>query len=268
MNSELDMLEVRLHEMNDVVDYFVIVESKVSHTNNPKPLYYKAAADRFRQFAAKIIYVELESLEGDTAWDREHYQRNCLFTFGLHNKGQEARTGDIVILSDLDEIAKPKWVAALKLCTGYASQLTLEAHWSMYSFDNEVQNVIWQKAKAFVYNEDEAVVAESLRFRTDLQTLSDAAWHCSWCFSNVSTFQEKMQSFAHEEVNDPSITPEHIATCVQEGRDIFSRDDVVISRAIVPDVPQFVTENANRFGYMQSRNITHAGFLDFPNRKL
>lgn len=265
MNSELDMLEVRLSEMDDVVDYFVIVESKVSYTNHPKPLYYKAAADSFRQFAAKIIYVELESLEGETAWDREHYQRNCLFTYGLHRKGQEVRSGDIVIMSDLDEIAKPAWVAALKLCTGYAPQLTLEAHWSLYSFDNEVQNVVWQKVKALEYNEDEEVIAETLRHRTDLQTLSDAAWHCSWCFANVSAFQEKLYSFSHEELAEPSITSELIATSVQSGVDIFHRDDVIIARSNDPDVPQFVTENLDRFGYMLSRNRKHAGFLDFPD---
>lgn len=258
------MLEVRLNEMKNVVDYHVIVESKVSFTNKPKPLYFKASPDRFRQFAAKIIYVELETLEGETAWDREHYQRNCLFTLGLHRKGQEARSGDIVIMSDLDEMAKPVWVAALKLCTGYASQLTLQAHWSLYSFDNEVQNVIWEKAKAFVYTEDEEVVAQSLRFRTDLQTLSDAAWHCSWCFANISTFKEKLDFFSHQEVNDPSITHERIAKCVQEGRDVFQRDDVIISRSDDPDVPQFVIENSDRFGYMQSRNTLHAAFSDFP----
>ena len=265
MNSELDMLEVRLNELEDVVDYFVIVESRVSHRNTSKPLYYQAAARRFAKFAHKILYVVLDSLEGGTNWDREHYQRNSLFTHGLHIKGREAQPGDVIIVSDLDEIVKPAWVSALKQCQGYAPQLTMQSHWSLYSFEFEVQNVMWQKIKVALFEQNQDhYAAETLRFRLDLPVMPDSAWHCSWCFASLSAFEDKLHSFAHEEVDQPSITREHIASAVREGKDLFNRDDILISKADKPDVPQFVLDNPSRYAYMISRTNLKAGMHDYP----
>ena len=255
MNSELDMLEVRLNELDNVVDYFVIVESKVSHRNTSKPLFFQAAAERFGKFAAKIIYVVLDNLEGDTNWDREHFQRNSLFNLGLHTKGRQAKSGDIVIVSDLDEIVKPEWISALKQCEGYPPQLTMLSHWSLYSFEFDVQEILWEKIKITLFEEGfDQNAAETLRFRLDLPTLPDSAWHCSWCFANMSSFEEKLHSFAHEEVDEPSITKEHIASAVRTGKDIFNRENVVIHKVEVPDVPLYVLNNPDRFGYMMTRS--------------
>ena len=37
--NELDILELRLNILYDYVDYFVIVESSVTHSGQPKPFY-------------------------------------------------------------------------------------------------------------------------------------------------------------------------------------------------------------------------------------
>ena len=39
--NELDLLEIRLNTLKDSVDYFVIVESNVTHSGQFKPLYYE-----------------------------------------------------------------------------------------------------------------------------------------------------------------------------------------------------------------------------------
>ena len=39
--NELDLLEIRLNELNDVVDKFVIVESTESFSKKKKPLYFQ-----------------------------------------------------------------------------------------------------------------------------------------------------------------------------------------------------------------------------------
>ena len=36
--NELDLLEIRLNELDNVVDYFVLVESKRSFQNKPKEI--------------------------------------------------------------------------------------------------------------------------------------------------------------------------------------------------------------------------------------
>ena len=39
INTELDWLEIRLHELDEVVDFFVVLESAKNFQRNPKPLY-------------------------------------------------------------------------------------------------------------------------------------------------------------------------------------------------------------------------------------
>ena len=39
--NELELLEMRLHELSGVVDKFVLVEATRTFTNKPKPLYFQ-----------------------------------------------------------------------------------------------------------------------------------------------------------------------------------------------------------------------------------
>ena len=53
------MLEVRLQELKDEVDFFVVVEAKKTFTNHPKALTFEAHKDRYAFVADKIIHVVL-----------------------------------------------------------------------------------------------------------------------------------------------------------------------------------------------------------------
>ena len=48
--NELDMLEIRLHELQDVADYHILVESPITHSNQSKPLYFEQNKQRFAPF--------------------------------------------------------------------------------------------------------------------------------------------------------------------------------------------------------------------------
>ena len=39
--NEVELLQVRLHELDDVVDYFVIVENPLTQSGNEKPLFFE-----------------------------------------------------------------------------------------------------------------------------------------------------------------------------------------------------------------------------------
>lgn len=62
--------QIRLHELHEVVDYFVITECRVTHQNASKPLYYGENKARFAKFEDKIIHVALDSLEGHSSYYR------------------------------------------------------------------------------------------------------------------------------------------------------------------------------------------------------
>lgn len=100
--NELDILEIRLQELYDHVDYFVLVESLDTFQGNQKPLFYEENKERFEQFADKIIHVIVKDYTyGGNPWDVEAYQRNQIMR-GLGN----CQPDDIILVSDVDEIPR------------------------------------------------------------------------------------------------------------------------------------------------------------------
>src|SRR5205823_1107096 len=100
--NEVELLEIRLHDLSAVVDRFVLVESPVTFSNKPKPLYYADNRDRFKAFEDRIIHVVVDdNPPADSPFDRENHQRNCIAR-GL----AACHPDDVVLISDLDEIPK------------------------------------------------------------------------------------------------------------------------------------------------------------------
>lgn len=56
MSNEVDLLEIRLNELDPVVDYFVILESNATFTGLPKNTYFSDNRERFSKFEKKILY--------------------------------------------------------------------------------------------------------------------------------------------------------------------------------------------------------------------
>jgi hypothetical protein len=124
--NELDILEIRLQEHWDEVDYFVISEASTTHIGAPKEYIFLDNQERFNPYMDKIRHVKVEDMPGveeiyrinpDTGqphlwkncWHNERHQRNCL-TRGL----SDAIGSDIVILSDVDEIERANCINAMK----------------------------------------------------------------------------------------------------------------------------------------------------------
>jgi beta-1,4-mannosyl-glycoprotein beta-1,4-N-acetylglucosaminyltransferase len=112
--DELDLLEIRLNELYDVVDRFVLVEASSTFQGVPKPLIFEQNKARFARWIDKIKHVVCDfpdpmprlssksrKKQGERAiaWDREYYQRNQILR-GL----ADARPDDVIMVSDVDEI--------------------------------------------------------------------------------------------------------------------------------------------------------------------
>ncbi|KAF9311324.1 hypothetical protein BG003_007544 [Podila horticola] len=118
-NTELDQLDIRLHELFPVVDTFVIIESKSTFSSLPKPLFYKENEQRFEKFKSKIHYIELPPMPTDMeaegyakAWGIEAYTRSKGLDMAIRKL--QPHEGDWILLSDLDEIPRPSILQAMK----------------------------------------------------------------------------------------------------------------------------------------------------------
>ncbi|CAO3570635.1 unnamed protein product [Mortierella alpina] len=115
LNDELDTLEIRLNELESVVDVFFIMEAEQAQT----PLFKEHEA-RFRQFRDKIVHITIPPLSEDDkaqyakvgGWANEMFGRDIGFKIATDER--KPNEGDWIILSDLDEIPKRSFLETVK----------------------------------------------------------------------------------------------------------------------------------------------------------
>ncbi len=100
---------MRFEELDDHVDYFVLVESIETQRGTPKPLYFAENREQFQTYLHKIIHVVVNEAHPEMGkWERENFQRNCIMR-GLTSCTNE----DMIMISDVDEIPRPEIVDLL-----------------------------------------------------------------------------------------------------------------------------------------------------------
>jgi hypothetical protein len=114
--NELDVLELRLRELWPVVDRFVVVEATHSHTGAKKPAFLSDSAERFAAYREKLVVHVLR--EAPPAPARTEAERLVLESgqreaIGPAMERAGLRGGDVVLVSDVDEIPRPSAVATL-----------------------------------------------------------------------------------------------------------------------------------------------------------
>ncbi|KAF9163046.1 hypothetical protein DFQ26_002989 [Actinomortierella ambigua] len=124
LNNEMEQLEIRLGELHDVVDVFVIVETKKTFSLRDKPLHYRIRQheERFAKYRNKILHIvvpEMTSEEssrvtrvGGYGWEYETFVRSKAIETLIDTF--RPSEGDWLLLSDLDEVPKPAVLAQLK----------------------------------------------------------------------------------------------------------------------------------------------------------
>lgn len=108
--NELDLLEIRLNELNGFVDYFVIVESDKTFTGNYKGYIFEKNKSKYKSILHKIIYIKVTMPSKINPWQAEFLQRNKIKE-GLKNCNEN----DIILISDIDEIPNLKKIKINKL---------------------------------------------------------------------------------------------------------------------------------------------------------
>lgn len=278
INTELDWLEIRLNTTWSSVDYFVLVEGARTFTGLPKPLHLHAALPSLAPYASKIIYHELiypPDFQPQSTWETEDFQRNAMLdqVFPSLTGPQTPHPHDVLVVADVDEIPRPATLALLRACR-FPRRLTLRSRFYYYSFQFRHVGPEWPHPQATYYQGTGRTVRPNdlrmglgffLGLWWDRADLGDAAWHCSSCFATMGELLTKMKSFSHSGLNREEYRDRRrIAERVREGRDLWDREGEVFERVEGnEDVPGFLLENRERFGYVLDRDGRSAGFRDY-----
>lgn len=253
-NNELDILELRLNELDQVVDKFVIIQADLTHTGNKKPLYLteEVIDKKFSSFKDKIHIYNIDLSKFDKAWDRENYQRNVIqeiiedYSY-LHDPNDP---NSIVLISDCDEIPNRRIVlnSSKILDKEKIDAFVFKQFFYYYNFKQgkreQCHGTIALRKSSF---NNKKITPQSLRDnRFYLPYIQNAGWHLSF-FGTPEQIQYKVKSFAHTEFSDKA-TLENITEKINSGKDLFGRESKF--EELVPmnfPLPFYVEENRNLF---------------------
>ncbi|KAJ7643943.1 glycosyltransferase family 17 protein [Roridomyces roridus] len=262
-STELDLLEIRLNELNPVVDRFYIIESNATFTGLPKETSFALHRERFAKFDKKISYrlVPGYPLEaGHGPFEQEAGMRDQMTTLlRSHMTEFHPETESVVIMSDVDEIPAAHTIELLRTCD-FGQSIHLQLRNYLYSFEWLVGLTSW-RASAHVWGPD-----SFYRHAQSSETvLSDAGWHCSYCFRTLPEYITKMQGFSHADRIAGRIDllePKRIQDTICKGKDIFGMLpeaynylDLFSQMSLEPlttavGLPLFLIENAERFKFL------------------
>jgi len=226
--NELELLELRLMTLNDVVDYFVLIEARQTHSCSPKPLLYDENKENFKEYNDKIIHIKLETLPFTDSWKNENYNREMLI-----NGIKEAAPDDYIMVSDVDEIPNPvtlKWGIERNFDFFVLQQKLF------YYFVNCKQVQLW--SGPVIMKRKNVTSTQAMRKMRGSQhnLLPNGGWHYSY-LGGEEKIRLKMASYAESiDNNKPELTSsEHILKCLETGHDILNRSGGIFEKRFLKE---------------------------------
>lgn len=243
VHSEIDMLELRMHILDTVVDHFVIVEAGETHTGIPKAAIIGEAlnSERFAPFADKIIYHFVPHLEGATAWDREHFNRDQIAVAVNYF----AQPDDWWLVADVDEIPTAEAVDYVLKTPGQAAALELAMYY--YDFHHRLREG-WGIGMCKWGVEQDANKVRRCSFPVPHITVPDAGVHLSY-FMSPEQVAVKLDSFMHaaDVAANTSRDPFVLKQTMDAGKDLFGRGIQIDYLPQPEHLPAYVLANRERY---------------------
>ncbi|XP_028302845.1 beta-1,4-mannosyl-glycoprotein 4-beta-N-acetylglucosaminyltransferase [Gouania willdenowi] len=211
VNHEFDLLHARFHELAQAVDLFLVCESNFTAYGEKRPLSFlrlllNGTYDYIRH---KILYVFLDHFPDgghQDGWIADDYLRTFLTRNGM-SRVVGARSDDVFVINDADEIPAHEGLLFIKLFDGWTEPFAIHMRKSLYGFfwkqfgSLEVVSGCTLGMLRDVYDGDgiklrrrEYYTMPGFRkYENDTghilvqwsvgSPFHFAGWHCSWCFT-------------------------------------------------------------------------------------
>jgi len=247
-NNEDLILDVRFNILNEYVEKFILVESRLDHQGNKKNLNFNIK--NFKKFENKIEYLIIDDFPSNFgSWQRENFQRNYI-SEGLKFLEED----DYIIISDVDEIPNLKQVNNLKkykYTVFKQKNLFYKLNLINKSLPNWFGSRICKKKylKSPQWIRDQKVKKFSVLkfYRIKWNIIENGGWHFSYLME-PKKIQEKLKSFAHSEYNSNFYTDiEKIKDAIENNKDLFNRNQKYEKIQLDNSFPDYILENKIKF---------------------
>lgn len=234
--NELELLKARCEILKDVVDVFVLVESRFTFTGERKILFFEENKHLFDQY--NIHHVICDDMPNNgNAWDNEYHQRSKICPVEIAN--------DWLIIGDLDEIPDPG--------------ATINAHRNgerdkFYVFRGPTcyykmtwMSVIWDGSKIVHRSYMNKVSGDPAQFRNIWQgedrITIDGGWHFSYLLTGEidESIRYKMNSFSHTEFRN------EIDRTISDAKKMIDPRRRGLSRMSISELPEYIQKNQDHY---------------------
>lgn len=279
--NELDILKLRMQIMAPYVDKFVLEESTVTFSGEPKPMTFAEHRDMFAEFEDKIIYVAVDNspMSGVTTHERDKFQKNQLIR-GM----SDCKPDDIVIFSDVDEIPNPKVLTEitrdfdpgkiyhLAQRMFYCFLNIEEVSGNLLSITGEFEGVerkkwLGTKICSFGNLPEEGIVFLREVSPDDPRSLrvDDGGWHFGYMGGDgerdvARRIGIKVQAAAHQEYNKSRYLNEAVDRLLC-GEDIFDRNARFIRVPIDESYPEYLQKHQDEYDFLIAPEIGRVGIV-------
>lgn len=236
---EFDILELRLRQLWDTVDYFFVTESVCDHRGKERELVLTNNISQFDWASEKLIVnVSDKPRYAEKTWDYEHFQR----AESVRACEKIANPNDLIIISDIDEIVRPE---SLEKANRVQGIFTMHMPMFYYYLNLFVHDWYHPKAITYRYLDD----ANKIRMRDPIRTtlIPNAGWHFSY-LGTPEQIQYKLKTFAHDEFDfDEYTSISNIKERVNTHSDLFKRFDKKFEVKNIKDMPSYVINNIEKY---------------------
>ena len=267
--NELDILKLRLHILDPLVDRFVIEEATHTFSGLPKDLCFEKNREMFEEFLPKITYLVVDnSPEEISTHERDKFQKNA-----LAKALTDASDEDVLILSDVDEIPNPAVLQELvkrfdpdKIYhlaqRNFYCYLNMEeVSGNLLSITGEfpgVERRMWLGTKVFAKkNIPESGIIDLREISPEdprSVRVADGGWHFGYMGNCHETdvsrrVGTKVVAAAHQEYNTEDVLAE-VKDRLILGEDIFGRNAVFQWAVVDESYPQYLLEHKSEYDYL------------------
>lgn len=267
--NELDILKLRLHILEPLVDRFVIEEATHTFSGLPKDLCFEKNREMFEEFLPKITYLVVDNSPKEiSTHERDKFQKNA-----LAKALTDASDEDVLILSDVDEIPNPAVLQELvkrfdpdKIYhlaqRNFYCYLNMEeVSGNLLSITGEfpgVERRMWLGTKVFAKkNIPESGIIDLREISPEdprSVRVADGGWHFGYMGSCHETdvskrVGTKVVAAAHQEYNTEDVLAE-VKDRLILGEDIFGRNAVFQWAVVDESYPQYLLEHKSEYDYL------------------
>ncbi len=253
-NDENHLLEIRLNELNNYVDYFIIIEFGQTHQGTAKPKNIDAKI--LNKFSNKVRYYFVEQFENiNQPHGRDQFQRNYVLK-GLFDADNE----DVIIVSDIDEIpdfrnfdikkVNDNIIAFSQFHFMYKLNLLMKEKWigSKLCKFKKLKSPQWLRSlrtnkKYSLFRIDKLI---SPRYVMNFKIVEKGGWHFGW-LRKTSSIIKKLESYAHSEHNTDYYKNESfIEKCINEKKNFFNKKEI-LEMVSLSELPEHIQSNSDKF---------------------